>query len=93
MKVRQNYTLDLNLVQEFKYRIKSQSRSQFVEDSIRAKLHAKDAFNLMDYDDDFLFRFILSRNSKRDGTNSLNPVLFEALKSFIGEIEVSQYHD
>ena len=83
MKVRQNYTLDLNLVQEFKYRIASQSRSQFVEDSIRAKLHAKDAFNLADFTDEELLSLIVSRNWKRDGTNQLNSVLFAAIKEFL----------
>ena len=83
MKVRQNYTLDLNLVQEFKYRITAQQRSQFVEDSIRAKLHAKDAFNLGDYSDEDLFQIILARNYKRDGKNSLNSVLFASIKDFL----------
>ena len=85
MKVRQNYTLDLNLVQEFKYRIASQSRSQFVEDSIRAKLHAKDAFSLGDYSDEDLFQVIIARNYNRDGENLLNSVLFEAIKAFLQE--------
>ena len=85
MKVRQNYTLDLNLVQEFKYRIASQSRSQFVEDSIRAKLQAKDAFSLGDYSDEDLFQVIIARNYNRDGENLLNSVLFEAIKAFLQE--------
>ena len=80
MKIRQNYTLDLNLVQDLKKKIMPQQRSQFVESAIRAKMNAKEAFTLADYSDEFLFNLILARNYQKDGSITLEKVLFEAIQ-------------
>lgn len=80
VKIRQNYTLDLNLVQRLNIEIRNQRKSQFVEDAIRNKLNGKRDFTLGDMDDETLLGIILSRNYQRDGTNALNPVLYAAIK-------------
>ena len=80
MKVRRNYTLELALVQELDRRVKNQSKSQFVENAIRARLNKQSEFSLRDYSDEDLLLNILSRNWNRDSTSNLNPVLFEAIK-------------
>lgn len=57
-----------------------QRRSQFVEDSIRAKLDGKDNFTLGDYTDYELLMTIVSRNWNKDGTNSLPNSFIELIR-------------
>ena len=66
--------------QDLKKEIQNQFRSQFVEDAIRAKLTAQEAYTLGDYSDLQLLKVIVGRNYNRDGTNQLP-------KSFIALIE------
>lgn len=80
MKVRQNYTLQLELIQRLKKSIMPQRRSQFVEDSIRAKLDGKDNFTLGDYSDYELLMHVVSRNYNSDGTNSLPKSFIELIR-------------
>lgn len=80
MKVRQNYTLDLRLIERLNNEVRNQFKSQFVEKAIRVRLDGLEAFTLGDMTDIQLLNILLSRNWKRDGTNSLDPVLFAAIK-------------
>jgi len=80
MKVRQNYTLELTLIERLNREVRNQHKSRFVENAIRARLEGKASYSLKDMSDEHLLMVVLSRNNKRDGTNSLDPVLFEAIK-------------
>ena len=80
MKVRQNYTLDYNLVMRLKKDIPAQRRSQFVESAIRNKLDKKEAYSLGDITDEELLRIIVSRNWNRDGTNNLPNSFIELIR-------------